>query len=214
MNEKFIEIWKQSLNDKRFRYTFLIQLSFLVILLVLFANFLNFVEARKGFSFDDPLLVYFQPIDLTWLTFALIYITLFTSVYILSKHPIKLLIGIMAYCIMISFRIIAMFLLPLEPPAEMIPLADPLVEILGTGQLLTKDLFFSGHTATMFLFALVVPKLKQKIIIFSLTAVVGISVILQHVHYTIDVFVAPFFAYVGYKAAEFIVNKYIMKKAQ
>ncbi len=42
--------------------------------------------------------------------------------------------------------------------ANMIILNDPLVEFFGTGQTLTKDLFFSGHTATLLILFLVSEK--------------------------------------------------------
>ena len=100
---------------------------------------------------------------------------------------------------MVVVRIIAMYLLPLEPPQNMIMLNDPFVEFFGTGQTLTKDLFFSGHTATLFILFLVSEKKIIKTIFLVSTIIVAISVLLQHVHYTIDVFAAIFFTYACYK---------------
>ena len=51
-----------------------------------------------------------------------------------------------------------MYSLPFNPPPEMIPLNDPFVQFFGSGKLLTKDFFFSGHTATLFLLFLVIDK--------------------------------------------------------
>ena len=92
-----------------------------------------------------------------------------------------------------------MYLLPLEPPVKMIILNDPFVEFFGTGQTLTKDLFFSGHTATLFILFLVSEKKIIKTVFLISTIAVAISVLLQHVHYTIDVFAAVFFTYACYK---------------
>jgi membrane-associated phospholipid phosphatase len=92
-----------------------------------------------------------------------------------------------------------MYLLPLEPPAKMIILNDPFVEFFGTGQTLTKDLFFSGHTATLFILFLVSEKKVYKTIFLISTVAVAVAVLLQHVHYTIDVFAAVFFTYACYK---------------
>jgi membrane-associated phospholipid phosphatase len=100
---------------------------------------------------------------------------------------------------MVAVRIVAMYLLPLEPPTTMIILNDPLVESFGTGQTLTKDLFFSGHTATLFILFLVSERKNIKALFLISTVAVAISVILQHVHYTIDVFAALFFTYACYK---------------
>ena len=38
-----------------------------------------------------------------------------------------------------------------------------------------------------------------KMAFFAATITAGICVVLQHVHYSIDVFVAPFFAYTGWR---------------
>jgi len=104
-----------------------------------------------------------------------------------------------------------MYLLPLEPPANMIILNDPLVEFFGTGQALTKDLFFSGHTATLFILFLVSEKKIIKTVFLISTIAVAIAVLLQHVHYSIDVLAAVFFTYACYNFLSYIrlegVNK-------
>jgi membrane-associated phospholipid phosphatase len=88
---------------------------------------------------------------------------------------------------------------PFNPPAGMIPLRDPFVEFFGTSMLLTKDLFFSGHTALLFLFFLMERTKLLKIIFLSSAVIVGICLLVQHVHYTIDIFAAPFFAFTSFK---------------
>ncbi len=102
---------------------------------------------------------------------------------------------------MVLFRIAAMWATPLEAPPGTIPLLDPLVRLFGPGKLLTKDLFFSGHTSTLFLLALTVPGRGWKALFLVCTAAVGISVLVQHVHYTVDVLAAPFFAYASARLA-------------
>jgi membrane-associated phospholipid phosphatase len=109
---------------------------------------------------------------------------------------------------MIILRMIAMHLVSLNPPEKMIPLNDPLVEFFGTGQLLTKDLFFSGHTATLFLLFLLADLKSLKIFFLISTITLAISVLLQHVHYSIDVLAAPFFAYGSFKLIEKLRQKF------
>lgn len=97
-----------------------------------------------------------------------------------------------------------MYLTPLEAPVTLIPLNDPFVQLFGNGNVLRNDLFFSGHTATLFLLYLVTSNKKIKMTFLVFTVLVGIAVILQHVHYTIDVATAPFFSYASFK----IINNF------
>lgn len=58
------------------------------------------------------------------------------------------------------------------------------------------DLFFSGHVATSYLMSLIFWDKKFLRYFFLSTAVIfGVSALLGHYHYTIDVFAAPFIAY-------------------
>jgi membrane-associated phospholipid phosphatase len=191
--------WKDFLKKKHNKFELVTTLFLLVVVLISLANFLNYVETRQGVVIPDPILSLFQPIDLTWLTFTLIYLSILVAIATLSKYPKRLLFAIQLYILMVSVRIVAMYLFPLEPPASMIILNDPLVKIFGTGQTLTKDLFFSGHTATLFILFLVSEKKIISTIFLISTIAVAISVILQHVHYSIDVFAAVFITYACFK---------------
>lgn len=190
--------WKNFLTEKRNKSELVITVLLLAVILTVLANFLNFTEAREGVVLSDPILNLFNPINLTWLIFALIYISIIAAVITLWNNPKRLLFAIQLYILMVVVRMAAMYLLPLEPPAAMIILKDPFVEFLGTGQTLTKDLFFSGHTATLFILLLVSEKKIIKAVFLINTMLVAIAVLLQHVHYTIDVFAAVFFTYTCY----------------
>lgn len=190
--------WIEFLKDKNNRVELIITLLLLAAVLISLTNFLNYVEARQGVVLSDPIINLFSPIDLTWLIFALIYISIVAAIATLLKNPKQLLFAIQLYTLMVAIRIAAMYLLPLDPPSTMIILNDPLVEFFGTGQTLTKDLFFSGHTATLFILFLVSEKKIIKFVFLISTIAVALSVILQHVHYTIDVFAAVFFTYACY----------------
>jgi len=199
--------WKEFLTDKKKLRELIISIPFLAAILIIFPQFLQFVEARQGVVFTDPILVLFNPIDLTWLTFGLIYLSIIITIFSLAKKPERLLFTLQCYGLMVFFRLIVMYLLPLEAPATLISLNDPFVQLLGTGEILTKDLFFSGHTATLFLLFLIMERRVIKIIFIASTILVGIAVMLQHVHYVVDVAVAPFFAYTSYKIIDGLKNK-------
>ncbi len=199
--------WRETYKLKNFQYQLFLSVVILALILFLYTQFLSFVEERQGFSFNDPVLGLISPINLTWLIFVSIYLSLFTGIIILLRNPFKLLLAIQTYMVLILVRIIAMYSLPFNPPPDMIPLNDPFVQYFGTGELLTKDLFFSGHTATLFLLYLVIDKKPFKQLFLLLTIIVAASVILQHVHYFVDVFAAPFFTF-----GCFIIVKKIREK--
>lgn len=193
MNPRFA--WIEGYKLRKVQFKLLVSVIFLAAALYFYSAFLGFVEAREGFSFNDPVLNLFNPVDLTWLIFSAIYLSLFTGIIILVRNPVRLTLAIQTYTVLILVRMIAMYSLPFDPPSSMIPLNDPFVQLFGTGKLLTRDLFFSGHTATLFLLFLVVDKKPFRQLFLFLTVLVAVSVILQHVHYFIDVFAAPFFAF-------------------
>ena len=200
--------FRETFRNNKFKIEFFITITLLVLILVTLSNFLNFIERRNGVKLNDPVLNLFDPVDLTWLTFGLIYVSLIAAIIFFSKKPQLLLVAFQSYFLMIILRMIAMYLVSLNPPAKMIPLNDPLVEFFGTGQLLTKDLFFSGHTATLFLLFLLADLKSLKIFFLISTITLAISVLLQHVHYSIDVLAAPFFAYGSLKLIEKLRQKF------
>lgn len=191
--------WKNELKRKAFRIELVLTILFLIITLHFLSRFLVFIETREGVILSDPILPFFNAVDLTWFSFSLIYLSIVTAIIIFVPVPHQIMLAVQSYIVMVVIRIAAMYLTPLDPPPGMIPLNDPVVEIIGTGQLLTRDLFFSGHTATLFLFYLVSDKKLFKYLFLICVVLVGISVLLQKVHYTIDVFVAPFFAYIAFR---------------
>lgn len=204
--------WKTFLSNQKGRTEFFLTLIILATVLISFSHFLLFVEGRTGVALSDPILNLYSPIDLTWLTFTLIYLSLLTALFELAKAPEKLLRALQCYGLMVIFRAIAMYLIPLEAPSTLLPLNDPFVQLFGEGNILKKDLFFSGHTATLFLLFLLIEKRNLKIIFLIFTLLVAVSVLLQHVHYSIDVFVAPFFAYTSYKIIFFFKGKGIINE--
>lgn len=200
--------WKEYLSVKKNKAEFFLTIILLSISLLSLAKFLQYCESRNGAVLDDTLLRLFDPVDLTWFTFSLIYLSLIIAFTILIKHPERLIFSFQVYALIVAARILSMYLLPLNPPAGIIILNDPFVQLFGTGKILTKDLFFSGHTATLFLLAIVSPKRKMKIIFMISTILVAFFVLAQHVHYTIDVVAAPVYVYACYSLALFFRNKF------
>ncbi len=195
------KVWRDKLLDPNFRLLFMLSFVVLVFSLYWTARFLVYNETREGFSFNDPLLSLFAPVNVTWFTFGMIYFGLLTALISLSFYPEKLMLALQSYTVVVLFRMVTIYFLPLNAPADIIPLRDPFVELFGNGKTFLRDLFFSGHTATMFIFFLTAQNKTLKVIFLIGTVLVGACVLIQHVHYTIDVVVAPFVTYTSYRIA-------------
>jgi len=193
-----VRAWGDAWDDRRVRLEMLLTPVALVAVLAVLARFLNWVERRQGVTLPDPVLALLPARDVTWLTFALVYAGILTAVAVLLRHPRRLMLGMQAYVVMMLLRMAAMAVTPLEPPPGMLALQDPLVQFLGTSQLLTRDLFFSGHASTSFLLVLLAPGRATRAFFLACTFAVAWCVLLQHVHYTVDVVAAPPFALAAY----------------
>lgn len=198
MNGYFITFknhWHKALTNRYFVVEFTASVFILVFTMLVFSKFTEFIEVREGIQFNDPVLETFKAIDLTKPIFTMIYGGILFALASLASSPYRLMVLFEAYALMVLTRIVMMSILPLSPPIGMIFLQDPFVEFFGNGKTLVNDLFFSGHTATLFLLFLAVPK-KLKWAFFIVTILVAVSVLLQKAHYTVDVLVAPYVSFV------------------
>lgn len=170
----------------------------LVLTLTAYARFLPMIEHRVGVVLNDPVLAAVPPSDVTLPIFIILYGSVFLAVTALMKDPLLLARAVRAYTALILLRMLCMWVVPLDPPVGMITLADPIVQVAtGTSSALTRDLFFSGHTSILVLMALVLPHRWLRVVFALLSIAMGTLVLLQHVHYTIDVVVAPLAAVVA-----------------
>jgi hypothetical protein len=211
----YLNSWSELGGSPRKIGLFAICLLCLVVSMMGYGGFLELVETRPGVILDDPILKLFAPINLSLPINILVYLPIVTVVFVSYKNPAVLLRGILSYNLMILTRIIMMYVTPLDPPITTIVLDDPLVGLFSTGgKLLTRDLFFSGHTATTTILFLIVENKVVKRALAFLIPIIGVLVLLQHLHYTIDVLVAPFVAFGCFKAAGSIhqqLGKFIHK---
>ncbi len=198
--------WRQGFRNRSFLFEAVLTLLLLLLMIRVCAAFMNAIEARKGVVLPDPILSSFKPMDLRWPIFIVLWGAICGTLYHLSRHPRYLVMALQAAGVLLVFRTIALAVVPLEPMKSIIPLNDPIVVGLGTGKLVVKDLFFSGHTATMFLCALAARSTRWKVLCLAGTLAVGAGVILQHVHYSGDVYAAPFFAYASWRIV-FLAHK-------
>lgn len=194
--------WPDAWAERGFRWRLVLTVPMLVATLAALAALVKWVERRPGAILPDPVLAWLAPRDVTRPIFTLIYAGILLAVFLLARSPVRLVMGVQAYVVMALLRIVVMWATPLDPPPGMIILEDPLVQGFGgASHALTRDLFFSGHTSTMFLLFLAVPGRSAKAYFLASTAAVACLVLVQHVHYAVDVLAAPPFAYAAWRIA-------------
>ena len=169
-------------------------------LLPVVPSFYHFIQARPGWLLADPLLDLLPVRDVSVLTFTLIYGAIVATLVYLLPRPQLLLRALWAYYFLQVLRMATLWLLPLEPPTTLLMLHDPVMDRIFavTTQPIVRDLFFSGHTATMTLLMLAGRGRRWRWALGLMTVAVGLLVLVQRVHYSYDVLAAPFFAWGAY----------------
>lgn len=200
--------WAAALEQRRFFITLLVTIAISGLIMLFLPHYFSYIQARPGIYINDPILNLLTPVDASMYIFALLYICVIMCLGYIAYFPKYLLKAAWAYCILTCSRMFVMLFVPLEAPPEMIFLVDPVLNLIVYQEVsVTKDLFFSGHTATMALLAVGVPNKVLKALFIFGTFVMASLLLMQHVHYTVDVLVAPFFSYVSWKLAERIEGK-------
>lgn len=196
--------WRFALQGRSFQIQIILTLLVLLGCGWLAPHFFQYIQNREGMVINDPLLVILPAVDLSVPIFSILYTLIAVSVIALLFKPAHLLVALQAYTLLTIFRFITLYSVPLEPPADLVPLNDPLVSLFFYQEIITKDLFFSGHTSIMCLLALCIPFRKLKIVLSIGAMAIGSMVLVQHVHYTIDVLAAfPFAALAFYLVKKF-----------
>jgi hypothetical protein len=195
--------WRDQWRSRELRRQFYITAPALALTMFIFTRFILTIEARQGVVLPDPILALFAPRDVTWIIFTLIYGGVLLGIISLVAHPRKLLLALRAYTILVLVRMVVMYLVPLAPPEGMIALVDPFASA-STGAVLARDLFFSGHTATFCILFLTAQHSRIRALFLICAIATGSLLLVQHVHYSIDVVAAPFFAYACYRIASFL----------
>lgn len=198
--------WQQALQDAAFKKKLIAGLALQTIILIALPFFFQHIEHRQGFILNDFVLASLPARNVSFPIFGLLWF-IFVLFIIRSAQDPKLFITLLyGFVIVCLTRMITISFVQLNPPAKLIPLLDPVSNSFYGGSFVTKDLFFSGHTATLWLFFLSFRRRIDKAVALFSTVAVGFLLLVQHVHYTIDVIAAPFFTTICYILAKKIVN--------
>ena len=200
-NSTWSEAWASSLFRKKVIIGVLLFASILFILPTFFSK----IEARQGIVLNDWLLQRIPSMDFSVVIFILVWSTSLLILVRCIQKPAIFLMTIYFLIIITLLRIITISIIPLDPPNGLITLKDPITSLSygGSSVFITKDLFFSGHTANLFMFYLCLQKKRDKLFALSTSLLVGLLVLVQHVHYSIDVIGAIVFTYLLVKYSKY-----------
>lgn len=192
------EKWNLAFREPHFRVKFYTGVAGVIGILAFFPWFFQYIQARQGTQLNDFLLDRFPAVDVSIFIFILIWFSAVWMLIYAFRHPHTFLVLAWSYFFLCVSRITTITLIPLEPPHGIIDLVDPLTNMFYGKHFVSKDLFYSGHTSTLVLFSCVFAKRKQRILMTSFSVALGVLLLVQHVHYTIDVVAAFPFTWIMY----------------
>jgi len=145
--------------------------------------------------------------------FGIYWLPILVFVYAVLAEPEVLPFALKTYGLLYLVRVCFMVLTHVGPPIGffyqdlLVSGADPIKTLT-----FRNDLFFSGHTAVPFLGYFLFRKYNLVRLIMLVTALLmGLTVLMMHVHYSIDVFAAFFITYGVYALSNEIFNKLNVK---
>lgn len=190
--------WSKAWKNDWFRNKIITAFSTVVLILTFLPFFFDWIEARSGSLLNDWLLEKIAPTDVSIGVFSLLWGSGLWLAYKGIQNPYLLLNFLAGYAVLTLMRIVTITVFPLEPPIGLIVLQDPISNQFYGNSFITKDLFFSGHTSAVFLIAFCLKEKTERIVVNIAACLVGVFVLMLHIHYTIDVLAAPPLTYLCY----------------
>ena len=204
--KKETDKWIYAIKTPAFKKKLAIGLISVCLVLLALPHFFQAIEQREGIVLQDGVLAWLPAKDVSLVIFGLLWSMALLMAVRCIQRPSIFLVFIYSFVLVELTRMITISALALNAPLGLIPLADPISNSFYGETFITKDLFYSGHTAMQFLFFLCLPRFTDKIIALCCTLTIAVLVLVQHVHYTIDVVAAFPFAFLCYFVAKKLVS--------
>ena len=204
------EYFSRGFRDWRrefFEYRYLIMLSLLIVAAATYLDYLSGVYVSLSadvVAVPDLILDHIGPVDVRFFYvygYMTLCVALFLYPFLLHIRTLHLVVSQFSFLVML--RAVFVTLTHLQTPADGIAVEFPWI---FKGISFQNDMFFSGHTAIPFLGFLL---FKGRIRYFFLCGSIfmGITVLLMHLHYSIDVFSAFFITYCCHKVGTVVLEK-------
>jgi hypothetical protein len=196
--------WSVIWNSHAKRYQMIIGTVIIAAIIYSLPFFFAHIQKRKGAVLNDWLLAHIPPHDVSVFIFGLIgAMALLILIRAVNNPSIYI-----TYCWTLIFvylvRFATLSMVALDPPPGLVPLVDPISSFFSGNTVITKDLFFSGHTATMVQIFLCLERKTDKLIALIAAFAVACLLLVQHIHYTIDVLAAPIVVYPCYRLTRYL----------
>ncbi|MES2110120.1 MAG: phosphatase PAP2-related protein [Bacteroidota bacterium] len=205
-------IWRETWSDSIKRQQIIIGTTIMMSVVFTMPLFFTHIEKRQGTLINDPVLAAIPPHNVSVLIFAVIWGMVLLAMVRAAYRPSIYIIYCWALIPITIARFIAISIVPLEPPIGLQPLIDPLTGVFYGQHFITKDLFFSGHIATLTLIFLSLRKKSDRIIGFIATIIVAFLLLVQHIHYTIDILASPGIVYIYRVTRRFLDKELDIRK--
>jgi len=189
------QAWIAALQSPKKRDKLLIGSFIVAIILSSLPIFFSYIQKRRGIVLNDWVLAHLPAYDVSIVIFTIIW-GMATLIFIRALYNPVIYINYVWTLIFINItRMLTITFIALDPPRGLIHLTDPLTGVFYGHNVITRDLFFSGHTSTLVLIFLCLEKRNDKILGFISIIAVMILLLVQHIHYTVDVVAAPIIVY-------------------
>lgn len=196
------EYWSKAWADKSLRNKVILGLCLNLAVFFCLPAFFNYAEGRDGTLMNDWLL---NSIPSFNVSFAIALIICGSCAFFFFRtltSPDIFITFLFSYVLLNLLRVTMIFFIPLNPPLHLIALSDPISNILYIGGFKTKDLFFSGHESVICLMGMCLVKKNDRIVMLIAAIVLAGLILVQHIHYTVDVVFAPLFSFVCFQMSK------------
>jgi len=201
--------WKQAWKSAEFRLQFISVIALITGMAIAAPHFFDFIEGRSGPRLPDPVLDLFPNRNVSWLVFFILYSGIVVGLYSNLKKPVYLLLTFQIYSLVMLMRFFTLTFIPLDPPLGYVPLREPIVQLffVSDGRIISKDLFFSGHMSTLLSLVFSVGKTIVRRVLTVFAVILAVLLLIQHVHYTIDILAAPLGTLLGWVISKKLIRR-------
>lgn len=185
-----IDAWRAALRDKYFSLRLFLAPALFFVYSRITQDLGAYVEARKGVRLKDNLLMYFPSVDFSLPIFLLLYGSILFFVIVHLNKPRVILRVIQLHFAVAVIRQLCILMIALDPPHGIIVLQDVFLEntFYPQNRPLTKDLFFSGHVASIWIYFLCSQLRPMRVYMLFAVLLMSFMVLSMRVHYTYDVY--------------------------